>query len=311
MVVTLWSFLKSYFLTQEKPEKAGYVFNTAHYFLYGLTVYKKKTRLAIPMEFILLLSSVVMFSSILQSLLDFWKTKWIELLCIYITLVTPILCSLTVILHRERIRAVSEQVDRWWNYPLLDKETKKMKTLAAVTMDRFNRYYFSAMYVAAAICGVLPFQQNNLSAEKMKPMDKLIFPMWTPFSIDGSWGFFAASLLQVLAIWFAYFSFGRLFSYFMSLSFTISNQMKLIGRACQTRLRRVEIMMKDLDITDNRSLDQLYIEMMMKDINCCIIHYQILYGHLKEIRRAFSLITNLTYHAGMWAMCLFGVSFVK
>ncbi|CAH1396433.1 unnamed protein product [Nezara viridula] len=131
------------FRNQKKPEDAGYVFNTAHHFLYGLTVYKKKTRLAIPIEFILLISTIVMISCLLQSLIDFWKTKWIEQFCFYITLITPIVCSITVIWHRERIRNLSDQVDSWWNYPLLEAETEELKREAAAWMDRFNWYYFA------------------------------------------------------------------------------------------------------------------------------------------------------------------------
>ncbi|CAH1396176.1 unnamed protein product [Nezara viridula] len=284
----------------------GFISNISRFILSGLSIWQRHSRFVIPSAFVLLFGVLMLLSNLLYTILNYDNLNWINKvvdygwISVYLTAIYITLC------HKEEIKSLSKELDQWWKYNCLEKETTQLKKKSEDWMRAFNAYYINCSIISWTFYVLLPAAKFFYKGPKQRG-DALIFAAWTPFPLNTIWGYWITYGFEVLMMAFAQCVYCQLFLLLMTFAIVIGHQMRLVGTAFLTIFKRINMMMNDIEIGSRKEYYEIRDVLLAGELKNGVMHFQHLYRCAYRLSRIFSPMTNVTYHGGMWVMCSIAV----
>ena len=128
-------------ISRELRSDTGFVYNSSRFISKGITLWKKKSRLVVPAELLGLSSVLMLLSIILHNILYYESLNWMNKVIDYGWSSVYLSSTYVILVYKKEIQALSEEVDHWWKYTYLEKETAQLKKKAEDWMKNFEFYY--------------------------------------------------------------------------------------------------------------------------------------------------------------------------
>nr|WVD93632.1 odorant receptor 19 [Graphosoma rubrolineatum] len=298
--------IKDFFYAKKSNDDMGFINNEARFLLTGISIWKTHSRFVIPSATVGFFGVLMLLSNLLYTILHYDSLNWINKIVDYGWTLVYLTVTYIIINNKEEIISLSEEVDRWWKYTYLEEEKVQLKIKSQNWMRTFNKYYVTCSTISWSFY-VLPPVAKYFYKDRKQTMDALIFAAWTPFPLDIAWGYAITYGLEVLIMAFAQCLYSQLFLLLMTFAIVIGHQMRLIGTAFLTIVKRIDPMMKDITFETRREFYEVRDILLAKELRNGVRHFQHLYKCSYRLSRIFSSITNVTYHGGMWVMCSIAV----
>nr|XP_014270733.1 uncharacterized protein LOC106677363 isoform X2 [Halyomorpha halys] len=290
----------------EGNKEMGFISNIARFVLAGVTMWQSHSRFVIPSALVGFFGVLMLLSNLIHTIYNFDKLNWINKVVDYGWTSVYLTSSYIVVYHKEEIKSLSEELDRWWQYTYLERETAKLKKKSEDWMRTFNSYYVTCGCISWVFYVGLPAVKFFYKTPEQRN-EALIFVAWTPFQLDTTWGYFITYGLEVVMMAFAQCIYIQIFQLLMTFAIVMGHQMRLIGTSLLTIFKRIKRMMKNMTFESRIEFYEVRDLLLEKELGNAIMHFQNLYRCSSRLSRIFASITNVTYHGGVWVMCSIAV----
>ncbi|XP_014270726.1 uncharacterized protein [Halyomorpha halys] len=282
----------------------GLVEETSQLFLNGLRRYKSESPLSIPIPLIVAVGNIMVCLMVTGGIVNYTKTDWVQLCINLIFIPVSVMVGTMILRFKRSFSWVNKEIDSWWSYKLLGKETDVMKKNAAEWMAWYGQYYYIGMYLAW-VMNLVPFIKCHIWGKSEDPMNNLMYPCWTPLDLGTWWGFVLTYMFQFMSMYLSYFTFGNTCFYLTTAYISIGYQAQLIGLAIlsvEQRCRKLSDENKD-----SSKREEIYESYVKEEIKSCIKHYQQLQRSAKELSNIFSTLAVLSYNIGIVVLSISGI----
>nr|WVD93646.1 odorant receptor 33 [Graphosoma rubrolineatum] len=299
-------WLLDLFSTGPPRDDKGMCYEQSRMFRHGIAVSKKRFRFALPLPLAMLMVFSVLSGIVVDTIINIDTIDWATKVGDFCLRCNGLGHCIAAYLWTDEIDRLSDAVDVWVSYRLLEEEGEKLKKESKHWMDSFNYYFSNFMNFGQLSLILLPFTKLLGGADFS---DLYIFKMWSPLPTEKWWATLIVYFYQICTNMINFVIYEGLTAYVMSVSVTIGHQVRLIGLSYTTiQERAMELAsMRQEKKTDPARWHEIYCTELNRELSFSAKNYQHLYRNAQEMCRIFSGLVDLVFYSGMSMVIMFGL----